>query len=132
LEFAHFDFDPGFDPKVSFALWSISADGTRFAISRGPAGPVQVYSFKRQIHNLIQPKGTIDVLNLAWAADGKAFYFSTPTKNGMELLRMDLQGNTKVSWKNDVRTFCVPSPDGWYLAIYDWKQSANIWMMENF
>ena len=45
---------------------------------------------------------------------------------------MDQQGSTTVLWKNHDRTFCVPSPDGGYLAIYDWKQSANMRMMENF
>jgi len=26
----------------------------------------------------------------------------------------------------------LPSPDGRHLAIYDWKLSANMWMMESF
>jgi Tol biopolymer transport system component len=72
------------------------------------------------------------MLNLAWAADGAAFYFSNRTKNGMELLHMDLQGNTKSLWKNNGRTFCVPSPDGRNLAIADSKKNYNMWMMENF
>jgi serine/threonine protein kinase/Tol biopolymer transport system component len=131
-ELARFEFDPQFNPKVSFALWSISPDGTRFAVSRGPAGPIQVYSFKDKSTHLIQPKGTIDLSNLAWAADGKAFYFSNRIKDGMELLHMDLQGNTKSLWKNNDRTFCVPSPDGRFLAINDRKQNFNMWMMENF
>jgi hypothetical protein len=131
-ELARFEFDPQFNPKVSFALWTISPDGIRFAVSRGPAGPIQVYSFKDKSTHLIQPKGTIDMLNLAWAADGKAFYFSNRTKDGMELLHMDLEGNTKSLWKNNDRTFCIPSPDGRFLAINDRKQNFNMWMMENF
>jgi Tol biopolymer transport system component len=131
-ELTRFDFDPRFDPKVNFAIWNISPDGTRFAVSRGPSGPIQVHSLKDHSSQLILPKGRIDMLNLTWSADGKAFYFSNRTKDGMEILHMDLQGNTKVLWKNNARTFCVPSPDGRYLAIYDWKQTANMWMMENF
>jgi serine/threonine protein kinase/Tol biopolymer transport system component len=131
-ELARFEFDPQFNPKLNFALWNISPDGTRFAVSRGPAGPVRVYSFKDKSTRLIQPKGTIDMMNLAWAADGKAFYFSNRIKDGMELLHMDLQGNTKSLWKNNDRTFCVPSPDGHNLAINDNKKISNMWMMENF
>jgi serine/threonine protein kinase len=131
-ELARFEFDPQFNPKLNFAIWSISPDGTRFAVSRGPAGPIRVYSFKDKSTHLIQPKGTIDMLNLAWAADGKAFYFSNRIKDGMELLHMDLQGNTKFLWKNNDRTFCVPSPDGRFLAINENKKIANMWMMENF
>ena len=129
---ARFEFDPQFNPKVSFVLWNISPDGTRFAVSRGPGGPIQIYSFKDKSTHLIQPKGPIDMLNLAWAADGKAFYFSNRVKDGMELLHMDMQGKTKSLWKNNDRTFCVPSPDGRFLAINDHKQNFNMWMMENF
>jgi hypothetical protein len=46
---------------------------------------------------------------------------------------VDLKGNVKLLWKsNSERCFGVPSPDGRHLAIYDWKLSANMWMMENF
>ena len=72
------------------------------------------------------------MLHLSWSADGRAFYFSNRTKEGMELLHMDLQGNTTSLWKNNDRTFCVPSPDGRYVGIYDMKKSANYWMMESF
>ena len=131
-ELARFEFDPQFNPKLNFAIWNISPDGTRFAVSRGPAGPIQIYSFNDKSTHLIQPEGRIDMLNLVWAADGKAFYFSNRIKDGMELLHMDLQGNTKSLWKNNDRTFCVPSPDGRNLAINDNKKISNMWMMENF
>jgi len=131
-ELARFDFDPQFNSKWNYAIWSISPDGTRFAVSRGPAGPIQVYSFKDKSTHLIQPKGQIDMWNLVWAANGGSFYFSNRIKDGMELLHMDLQGNTKSLWKNNDRTFCVPSPDGRNLAINDNKKISNMWMMENF
>jgi hypothetical protein len=47
---------------------------------------------------------------------------------------MDLRGNTKFLWKsNGDQWFCggVPSPDGRHLAINGWRQSANMWMIEN-
>jgi serine/threonine protein kinase len=131
-ELARFDFDPKFDPKLSSAIWNISPDGTRFAFSRGPAGPIEVRSFNNHSPQLIRPKGAIDMLNLYWTADGREFYFANRSKDGMELLHMDPKGNTKVLWKNNGRTFGIPSPDGRYLAIYDLKQNANMWMMENF
>jgi hypothetical protein len=51
-----------------------------------------------------------------------------------------MQGNAKVLWerKGDgepwfaLAPWAVPSPDGCRVAIYDWKLSANMWMMENF
>jgi serine/threonine protein kinase/Tol biopolymer transport system component len=130
-ELARFAFDPQFDPNVNSAIWDLSPGGTRFAINRGSAGPLQIYSFKDHSIRLIRPKATVDMLNLYWSADGKGFYFSNRTKDGMEVLHMDAQGNTKSLWKNSDRTFCVPSPDGRYLAIYDVKRSSNYWMMES-
>jgi hypothetical protein len=73
------------------------------------------------------------------------------TQGGSALLRVDLQGNAHVlleqqgstaPWGNGPSVpgwygapsapMAVPSPDGRHLAIYDWKMSANMWMMENF
>jgi serine/threonine protein kinase len=131
-ELARFEFEPVFDPKVNIAPWNLSPDGTRFAIRRSAAGPLQIYSFKDHSTRLVQPKRHVDMLNLTWSADGKAFYFASRTKDGMEIVHMDMQGNTKSLWKNNDRTFCVPSPDGRYLSIYENKRSSNYWMVENF
>lgn len=131
-EITHFELGPNFNPELNFATWSISPDGTRFAASLGPSGPIRVYSFNDHSVQLIYPKAILDMTNLAWSADGGAFYFSNRTNNGMEILHMDMQGNTTSLWRNNGRTFCTPSPDGRYLAIYDWKTDANIWMMENY
>ena len=70
--------------------------------------------------------------NLTWSADKKAFYFSNRTRDGSEILHMDMQGNTTNLSKNNNRNFCVPSPDGRYLAIYQMQRSANVWVRENF
>jgi hypothetical protein len=70
---------------------------------------------------------------LQWAADGKGLFVSNITNGGSETLHLDMKGNAKVFWKsNSDRCFGLPSPDGRHLAIYDWKLSANMWMMENF
>ena len=131
-ELARFEFDPQFDPTVTHAIWGLSPNGARFAISRGPAGPIQIYAFTDHSTRLIHPKGSVQMANLTWSADGKAFYFSNRTKDGMELLHMDMEGNTTSLWKNNGVTFCGPSPDGRYLAILDLKSTSSIWMMENF
>ena len=48
-------------------------------------------------------------------------------------MHVDLLGNTKVLWhSNSVASFARPSPDGRHLAIYESRQGANMWMMENF
>jgi len=71
--------------------------------------------------------------SLRWAADGKGLFVSNRENGGTEILHVDLHRSTKLLWKcsGDV-CWGVPSPDGRHLAITDYKQSANMWMMENF
>jgi len=68
-----------------------------------------------------------------WTSDGKGLFVSNLTKDGSEILHLDLKGNTKALWKcNSDKCFGSPSPDGRHLAIYERKLTANMWMMENF
>jgi Tol biopolymer transport system component len=132
-ELARFDIDSDFDPKVSPLLWNISPDGTRLAVARGPKGPVQIRSLRGQPTQVIQAKDLNHIRLLDWAADGKGLFVSNLIKGGAEVLHVDLHGNTEVMWKSiGGPAFGRPSPDGHHLAISDWKQSANMWMMENF
>jgi hypothetical protein len=70
---------------------------------------------------------------IAWAADGTALFIARHVADGTELLHVDEQGNTTRLWKSlGHKSFGVPSQDSRHLAIYDWKRSANMWLMENF
>ena len=131
-ELARLEVDPS--PKENNApLCNISPDGTRLAVSRGPEGPIQILSLRGQPTQVIPAKGLNGMQSLNWAADGRALFISSGTKEGSVLLHVDLQGNTIVVWKCVAgRCFGVPSPDGRHLAIYSEKRSANMWMMENF
>jgi hypothetical protein len=81
----------------------------------------------------IHPKGLNNLFGLGWAADGKGLFVSNRIKGGSEILHVDLRGNARVLWKsNGPRGGAGQSPDGRHLAIYDWKQNSNMWMMENF
>jgi Tol biopolymer transport system component len=120
------------DLEINNGLWNLSPDGTRLAVSRGREGPLEIRSLSGRTSQIVPVKGLNNMLNLEWAASGEAFFVSNRTKYGMEVLHMDLRGNTRALWKSNARCFSVPSPDGRHLAIYDWKHSANMWMMENF
>jgi hypothetical protein len=69
---------------------------------------------------------------LFWAADGRNFLMTNTSNAGTEILRVDLQGSASVLRKCDSdRCFGLGSPDGRHVAVYDWKLTANMWMMEN-
>jgi len=129
---ARFNFDSPLDPRVNNFSWSLSPDGTRFAIMEGARKPIRVYTVRGEPLLTVMPNRNLDVANLIWAADGKGFYGSNRAKDMVEIVWIDLQGNTHVVWKSPERCFGVPSPDGRSLAIYDWKQSSNMWKMKYF
>jgi hypothetical protein len=132
-ELARFDVDANLDQMVNNLLFAISPDGTRIAAARWPDGPIEIRSLRGQPAQFIHAKGFDHLWSITWAADGRAFFVSKHVRDGTELLHVDLQGNTKSLWKaNGPKCGGTPSPDGRHLAIYDWKQSANMWMMENF
>jgi hypothetical protein len=132
-ELARFDLDPDYDTNVNNLLWNISPDGTRLAAARGPEGPIQIRSLLSGSTHVIRPKSLTRMGQLEWTGDGKGLLVNNTTNASGEILHVDLQGNTKLLRKCDTdRCFGFPSPDGRHLAIYDWKPSANMWMMENF
>ena len=71
---------------------------------------------------------------VSWAADGKGLFVTHEVKAGSELVYVDLKGNTKALWRNNVglQPWSLQSPDGRYLAIQNSTYNGNMWMMENF
>jgi len=54
-------------------------------------------------------------------------------QGGAELLRVDMHGGVTGLWTfKGPRGTGIPSPDGRHLAITDYLQDSNIWMMEDF
>ena len=132
-ELARLDLSPSYETIPHNLLWSISTDGMRLAVAPGPEGPIQIRSLRNQQTRVIRARDLNNMRYLQWAADGNGLLVSNVTNSGSELLHADLNGNVKVLWRsNSDRCSGVPSPDGRHLAIYEWKATANMWMMENF
>jgi len=133
-ELARFDLSPEYQTNPNNSLlWSISPDGTRLVAAQGPEGPLQILTLRDHQIQVIRATELIHMRILQWTADGKGLIFSNVTNSGSEIFHVGLKGNAKVLWKsNSGNCYVLPSPDGRHLAIYDWKLSANIWMMENF
>ena len=115
-------------------ICDLSPDGSRLALARNPAGPIEVHSLEGRQVLTISTTGFAPLRHIAWAADGKGLFVSTHKQDAGELLHLDLDGNAKVIWKCAGPNFCTatPSPDGRHLAIYETKRNANMFMMENF
>jgi hypothetical protein len=114
-------------------LAAISPDGTRLAVARSADGPIEIRSLRGQPTFTVPAEGLDKLWVLAWAPDGKGLMVHRHVQGGAELLRVDLHGEVTRLWKfNAPRGAGIPSPDGRYLAINDWQQDSNMWMMEDF
>jgi eukaryotic-like serine/threonine-protein kinase len=143
-ELSRFDTNP---TQGAHYVWDLSPDGTRIAILKHSSGAIDILPLNGQASQKVVVKGWSSLLSLNWAADGKSVFASSETKKGAVLLRVDLRGNASVLWEQNGSVapwnrpegagrvsapWAIPSPDGRHVAIYDWKLSANMWMMENF
>jgi Tol biopolymer transport system component len=123
------------DPNMDDEWTEISPDGTRIAVSQSSAGPIHIYSIHGKVLQSVHVKGWSDILNFAWAADGKSLFVTVRVPGGRDLLHVDLQGNSHLLWENlggSGETLAIASPDGRHLAFDGWTTDGNLWMMENF
>ena len=115
--------------------FNLSPDGTRSAVTRTAAGPINVLSMDGTILQQVQVKGWSNLLALVWAADGKGLFVTAGIPGRRAILHVDLQGNTHLLWENtgaSNETLAEPSPDGRHLAFQSWSTNGNMWMIENF
>ena len=123
------------DPNDNRWFLDLSADGTRIAATRSPAGPIYIFSVRGQPIQEIKVNGWNNLLEFTWAADGKGLFVTAAIRGAHVLLYVDLRGNAHVLWQNpgaSGETGARPSPDGRHLAIQSWTANGNMWMIENF
>ena len=123
------------DPVQNNWWLDLSPDGTRIAATRSAAGPIYIYSLRGQPTQQIEVKGWSNLLNFAWAANGKGLFVVAGVKGGRVVLYVDFKGNAHLLWEDtggSGETQAVPSPDGRHLAMQGWTTSGNMWMLENF
>jgi serine/threonine protein kinase len=129
--------------------WDLSPDGTQIAVLKYPEARIHLLPLNGQATQEVIVRGWDNLHSVNWTADGKGVFVASATQEGSAILHVDLTGKTRVLWEqkgtftwslpffdealNGTSTpAVVPSPDGRHLAIYDWKLTANMWMMENF
>jgi serine/threonine protein kinase len=129
--------------------WDLSPDGTQIAVLKYPEPRIHLLPLNGQATQEVIVRGWDNLHSVNWTADGKGVFVASATQEGSAILHVDLTGKTRVLWEqkgtftwslpffdealNGTSTpAVVPSPDGRHLAIYDWKLTANMWMMENY
>jgi len=117
--------------------WGLSPDGSRLAFTETEEreGRIQLIPLAGGVARELIVKGWFAFGWVGWAADGKGLFVAV-VGNPVTLLYVDLEGRAQILWQQKRRawfwTWCVPSPDGRYLAIAGRTVDSNVWMLENF
>jgi Tol biopolymer transport system component len=117
--------------------WDLSPDGSRLAFTQADEreGRIRLIPVAGGEAREVIVKGWFALGSIAWAADGKSMFVCV-VGNPVTLLYVDLEGRAQILWQQrrraDFWTWCVPSPDGRYLAIAGRTVDSNVWMLENF
>ncbi len=115
--------------------WALSPDGNTIAFAKQFDPRIRLVSLNHESLRDIRVAGWNHLRNITWAADGRGFFASSPSKVGGVLLHIDLHGSARVLWElagQNVYLRAIPSPDGHRLAILGSLVDDNVWMMENF
>ena len=123
------------DPAGLYSF-DLSPDGSRLAVEKfnEVEGHIRILPLDGGAARDVKAKGWGALNSLDWAADGKGFFCSSQSSQGVTLLHIDLVGSAQALWtqKGSFQTWGVPSPDGKHLAIPGATIEANVWMIENF
>jgi DNA-binding winged helix-turn-helix (wHTH) protein/Tol biopolymer transport system component len=115
--------------------WALSPDGTMIAFAKQFDESIRLIPLNGEVRREVHVQGWHRLRNITFAADGKSFFASHPSKSGVVLLLVNENGVAKVLWEvagQNVYLRAIPSPDGRHLAILASLVDNNVWMMENF
>ncbi len=121
------------DPSV-YTFWDLSPDGQwiAFGAREEGSGRIRLLSLAGQASREISAGGWTHLEFVAWAPDGKALYATGWASNGPPLLRVSVDGGTKLLYKGGYYVENpVPSPDGRYVAFGEVTLESNAWVIED-
>ena len=123
------------DPETDTGPIKLSPDGSRLAVIRNTANPLQILSLKGELLREVKiPIWDHDTGPITWATDSRSLYVPAAATAGASLFHISLTGAVHVLRKNEGGPYTsgIPSPDGRHIAIGTSVKTQNVWMMENF
>ena len=122
------------DPNRYDWFLALSSDGTRLAVTRNESGPIYTFLVSGKPIDQINVKNWSNLLEFAWAVDGRGLYVVAVTRGGHTLLYVDPHGNAYPLWESfgaNVETKPILSPDGRQIAVQTWTTNGNLWMAQS-
>lgn len=120
-------------PVSGLSFWDLSPDGRWIAFGKNAetSGRIRLLSLNGDPPRDIQVGDWTHLLSAAWAMDGKALFVTAFASKGAPLLRVGLDGDTRVLYRGlKYVENPVASPDGRYLAFGEMTQEGNAWVMD--
>lgn len=114
---------------------TISPDGRHiaFVLAGAPRNRIRVTNLHGRTENEITVTDAEYLISLDWAADGTGLFSGDLQPTGSRLLHIEPNGAAQplLTQTTRARIWGISSPDGWHLATFKTKVSANVWMVEN-
>jgi dipeptidyl aminopeptidase/acylaminoacyl peptidase len=116
-------------------FWDASPDGTTVAFGEfawDGGNRVSVVNTVSGETRVIDVKDFKNIVDIAWAADGRSLFATTSTLHGGELLHVMLDGRAILLRQFQSQELFVPrpSPDGRSLLVGVKQSNSNVWVLE--
>src|SRR5262245_43409908 len=99
---------------------------------RNMKGRIRVLSLTGGASRDITVRGWGEFHSISWSMDGKGFYVASRVSLLPTLLYIDMEGRARVLGQTGlIDIFGLPSPDGRYLALAEYRLTGNAWMVED-
>jgi Tol biopolymer transport system component len=113
--------------------WDLSPDGSRIAYCERDhrSGLIHLRELGPDTTREISLPGWVELVSLAWSADGGSLFVRNFAPDGSSLLHVTLDGKYRVLYKAAKQVELPrPSPDGRALAFGEVVSASNVWLIE--
>jgi Tol biopolymer transport system component len=120
---------------TAVTFWDASPDGTTVAFGQfawDGGNRVSLVNTASDETRVIDVKDFKNIVDIAWAADGRSLFATTSTLHGGELLHVMLDGRALLlrQFQSQELFMPRPSPDGRSLLVGIQQSSSNAWVIE--
>ncbi len=114
--------------------WALSPDGSTIALHGERSNHFDLIGTKTERRSSLEVHAGSMLGPVSWSPRGNGLFVSALSGPDALIVFLGLNGTTRVIWREpgDFGLVGVPSPDGRLLAVTRWRNSSNVWMIDNF
>lgn len=121
--------------RGGLAFWDVSPDGRTIAFGEFAWDGGKRFEFVTAgtgTARIVEVKDFGNIVDIAWAPDGRSLFATTATLKGGDLLRVTLDGRAILLRRFPSQTLFAPrpSPDGRSVLVGVCQSNSNVWVIE--